>query len=97
MKKYIKRNQYLEAYTKYIDNIANPLVTIARLIDTPRHYDYGLCHISDHLPKKVVEELETLYRVTSLKDIETNLEKSLLLLEKYERQLNEKYNINSNT
>lgn len=97
VRKYIKRNQYLEAYTKYIDNIANPLVKIARLIYTPRHYDYVLCHISDHLPKEVVEELETLYRVTSLKEIENNLQKSLLLLEKYEKQLNEKYNINSNT
>lgn len=91
VKKYIKRNQYLEAYTKYIDNIANPLVTIARLLYIPRHYDYGLCHISNHLPKEVVEELETLYSVTSLKDIENNLEKSLLLLEKYEKQISEDY------
>lgn len=91
VKKYIKRNQYLEAYTKYIDNIANPLVTIARLQYTPRHYNYGLCHISNHLPKEVVEELETLYSVTSIKDIENHLEKSLLLLEKYEKQIIENY------
>lgn len=91
VKKYIMRNQYLEAFEKYIDDIANPLVTIARLIYTPSHYDYGLCHISNHLPKEVVEELEWLYQVTSFKDIEENIEKSLLLLEKYEKQFWKKY------
>lgn len=91
VKKYIKRNQYLEAYEKYIDNVANSLVTITRLIYTPRHYDYGLCHISNHLPKETIEELETLYKVTNLQEIEDNLDKSLLLLEKYEKQLNDKF------
>ncbi len=91
VKKYIKRNQYLEAYAKYIENVVNPLVTIARLIYTPRHYDYVLCHISTHLPKEVVNELESLYKVTSLKDIENNLERAMLLLEKYEKKLNQKY------
>ena len=53
VEKYIKKNQYLEAYMKYIENIANPLVVISRLIYTPRHYDYKLCHITNHLPKNV--------------------------------------------
>ncbi len=91
VKKYIRRDQYLETYMKYIENIADPLVQIVRLIYTPRHYDYGLCHITDHLPKEVVEELQVLYRVTNLKDIEDNLEHASSLLEKYEKQINEKY------
>ena len=91
VKKYIMRNQYLEAYTKYIENVADPLVKIVRLMYTPRHYDYVLCHISDHLPKEVVVELESLYKITDLKDIEGNLEKAMLLLKKYEDQFNKKY------
>lgn len=85
--KYIKRNEYLEAYMKYISNIADPLVKIARLIYTPRHTDYVLCHINTHLPKDVVEELEKLYKVTNFNDIENNLDYANRLLEKYEEEL----------
>lgn len=93
VKKYIKRNQYLEAYMKYIENIAKPIVKIARLIYTPRHYEYELCHISSHLPKEVVTELEQFYRVNSFSDIENNLEKVKEVLNKYEKQIKEKYNL----
>lgn len=89
--KYIKRGQYLEAYMKYTENIAEPLVRIARLIYTPRHYDYVLCHISEHLPPDAVKELEPFFRVADFSDIEENLNKAVLLLEKYEKMLNDKY------
>lgn len=91
--KYIKRGDYLEAYMKYIENIANPLVKIARLIYTPRHYEYMLCHISDHLPVEVVSELESFYKVTNLEDIENNLNVAKQLLEKYEQEIKIKYNL----
>ncbi len=86
VEKYIKRNQYLEAYMKYIENIAEPLVVISRLIYTPRHYYYKLCHITNHLPKDEVNKLEPLFKVSSFKDIENNLNIAENLL--YE---NEKY------
>ncbi len=92
VEKYINRNQYLEAYMKYIENIANPLVVIARLIYTPRHYGYELCHISDHLPKDVVEKLEDLYKIKSFDDIKNNLVKANELLVVYEKIFIEKYN-----
>lgn len=85
--KYIKRNQYLEAYMKYMDNIVAPLIETVRLIYTPRHYDYALCHISRHLPAEIVMELEPFYQVTSLKDIDENLTKANLLFAKYEKKL----------
>lgn len=91
--KYIKRGNYLEAYMKYIENIADPLVEIARLLYTPRHYGYLLCHISNHLPSDVVNELESFYKVTSTKDIESNLMKAKELLNKYESEIKRKYNI----
>ena len=92
VEKYIHRNQYLEAYMKYIENVANPLVVIARLIYTPRHYGYELCHISDHLPKDVVEELESLYKVKDFNDIKSNLDKASKMLDMYEKRFIEKYN-----
>lgn len=91
VKKYIKRNQYLEAYMKYMENVLEPLVQIVRLIYTPRHYDYGLCHISNHLSNEVVEELEKLYQVNCLQDIEDNLKYALELFHKYEHLFHEKY------
>lgn len=96
VKKYINRGQYLEAYLKYLENIANPLVTIARLIYTPNHYDYELCHISDHLPKETVEQLEKLYQVKSFDDISENLTMARSLLADFEEQFREKYGVVSN-
>lgn len=93
VKKYINRKQYLEAYSKYIDNITNPLVTIVRLIYTPNHVDYELCHISNHLPKEVVVELEKLYQIKTLEDITNNLNYAKELLSTYEQQFQAKYNI----
>lgn len=90
VEKYIKRNQYLEAYMKYIENIAEPLVKTARLIYTPRHCGYGLCHISHHLPADVVAELEPFYKVTGLKDIEDNMIRAEQLFAEYERLFSEK-------
>ena len=92
VEKYIHRNQYLEAYMKYIENVANPIVVIARLIYTPRHYGYELCHISDHLPKDVVEELESLYKVKDFNDIKSNLDKASKMLDMYEKRFIKKYN-----
>ena len=91
--KYIKRGQYLEAYMKYVENIVEPLVKTARLLHTPKHYEYGLCHISHHLPAEAVSELEPLYKMTSLEDIEKNLVTAKRLFENYEKKLNEKYQL----
>ena len=91
--KYIKRNQYLEAYMKYMENIAEPLVRAARLLYTPKQYGYGLCHISHHLPAETVRELEPFYQVASLEEIEENLPKAAGMFAEYERRVREKYRI----
>ena len=95
--KYIKRNQYGEAYLKYIENIADPLVTIARIIYTPNHLEYGLCHINDHLPQEIVQKLEQFYKVTSFEDIKNNISKAIELLGVLEQQFIEKYGIITDT
>lgn len=91
VRKYIQRNQYLEAYGKYLENVAEPLVSAARLLYTPRHHEYALCHISRHLPRETVGELTPFYQVTSLEEIEINLQKADQLFGKYEKRLKEKY------
>jgi hypothetical protein len=74
--KYIKRRRFLEAYRFYETYVRRPLVDMLRLIYTPRHYEYGYTHLSEHFPKKVVQELEELYVVTGVDDIEARLEKA---------------------
>ena len=91
--KYLKRNQYLEAYMKYMENVTEPLVSTARLLYTPKHQEYGLCHISQHLPPEIVSELEPFYRVTCLKEIEENLQKAVRLFAEYESRVKEKYQL----
>ena len=91
--KYIKRGQYLEAYMKYMENVVIPLVKTARLLYTPRHFDYGLCHISDHLPAEIVRELEPFYQVTGLKEIEEQLNRAESLFVKYKNCVMETYHL----
>lgn len=84
--KYIKRNQYLECFMEYEKQILKPLVTIARIIYTPNIYDYELCHISRHLPKEVISNLEILYKVNSFTDIEKNISLALQMLKSFEEE-----------
>jgi hypothetical protein len=74
--KHIKRGRFLEAYRYYEVYVRRPLIDMLRLIYTPRHYEYGYTHLTEHFPKKVVEELEELYVITNVADIEANLEKA---------------------
>jgi len=74
--KYIKRERFLEAYHYYEEYVRQPIINMLRLVYTPRHYEYGYMHISEHFPKKVVDDLEELYRVTCMEDIEKLLSKA---------------------
>ena len=84
--KYIKRNEYLECFMEYEKQILKPIVTIARIIYTPYIYDYELCHISRHLPRDIVKNLEVLYKVNSFDDIEKNISLALDMLKKFEEE-----------
>ena len=75
MSKYIARREYLESLYYYEKVVLSPLITLARLIHTPRHPDYGWTHISRHLPEELRARFEMLARPQSLEDL------SLLLTE----------------
>lgn len=89
--KYLHRALYLEAYAYYAKYVAAQLVVLARLLHTPRHWDYGPVHISHHLPKALVEKLERLHQVTSLEDIAARLPEADALWAELEAKLLEQY------
>jgi len=76
VKRFIKRGRYLEAYMQYNAYVLAPLVDLLRLIHTPANADYGLCHISRHIPNAQREKLEYFAQVSSLEEIEAKMEQA---------------------
>jgi hypothetical protein len=74
--RYIRRGRFLEAMHYFEEYVRLPIINMLRLIYTPRHYEYGYTHISRHFPKDVVRDLEALYKVTSVAEIERVLDKA---------------------
>ena len=74
--KQIKRGRFIEAANLFEEYVRFPIICMLRLVYTPRHYEYGYINISEHFPRKIVSDLESLYRVQSVKDIEGLLEKA---------------------
>lgn len=77
VKKYILRQEYLEAVTYYQKHILDPLVILLRIIHTPLIVDYGLVHISQHLPRESLKKLEILYQIGSLDDLAKRLPEAI--------------------
>lgn len=72
--KYAKRDLFLEAHAYYHKYVLNPLIELLRMQYTPLITDYYLVHISQHLPKDVILQLEHLYRLQDTSDILRNIE-----------------------
>lgn len=89
--KYLHRALYLEAHAYYFKYVAAQLVVLARLVHTPRHWDYGLVHISHHLPETLVKRLERLHQVTSLEEFAVRLPEADALWQELEKQLWKQY------
>lgn len=91
VKKYISRNKYLEAFAYYNKNVLEPLVELLRICHTPLIREYYLVHISDHLPKEMVKEVENLYRINSVDDIGKNLKEAEKLFANVMKEAKQKY------
>ncbi len=91
IKKYILRKKYLEAFAYYNKNVLEPLVELLRICHTPIIREYHLVHISDHLPKDKVAQVEKLYRITSLDDIAQNLEQAENMFAEAMKEAKERY------
>ncbi|HPF55786.1 MAG TPA: hypothetical protein PLV03_04535 [Clostridiales bacterium] len=58
VEKYIRREQFLEAWAYYNRYVLEPLIDLLRVIYTPANTDYYLVHISHHIPKDKLEKLK---------------------------------------
>ena len=67
--KYVHRGQYPEAQATYMRYVVEPLVVLLRILYTPEFVDYGLVHISNHVPPGEVARLEPFLKVSSMADI----------------------------
>lgn len=73
VEKYIQRGNYIETTNYFIRFIFMPLVEVLRIYHTPLLYDWWRIHISRHLPKDIIVELEQLMKFNSLEDLDNNL------------------------
>lgn len=67
--KYVKRGLYIEAYGYYQKYVVTPLVELIRLKYTPDYSDYYIVHISHHIPKDVLNQLEKYFKVSTVDEI----------------------------
>lgn len=81
IRKSIIRKEFLEAFAYYKKLVLDPVVQLFRFKYAPMASDYGLVHISRHLPPEIVDQIEELYQVSSLEDLGQKLEKAEKLFE----------------
>ena len=74
--KYIKRNQFLEAYMYFMKYVVDPIIQLLRFKYTPKHDYLYLIHISSHIPERERLLLESFFKVTSVDDIYKNTKQS---------------------
>ena len=84
--KYIHRGNYIEAITLYQEYVVDPIIEIARLVYTPRIYNYGTCHISRHLPKSEIKKIERLFQNRNLDDLKKNVKYAEKLIDEYSKK-----------
>ncbi len=72
----VKRKDFLEALAYYHKWALNPLVELLRIRYTPFKREYYLKHVTRDLPAKVVSQLEDLYQVATVDDIQIKLRKA---------------------
>lgn len=80
VKKCILRKEFLEGLAYYQKTVLEPLIHLLRIQYTPWIPDYGLVHISQHLPRDVVQRLEKLHKTASLEELEQNFNEAELWL-----------------
>lgn len=71
--KYIRRNQFPEAFAYYQRYVVEPLVLLLRMMYTPANTDYYLIHISHHIPADALARLTGFLQVCSLAEMEARI------------------------
>lgn len=83
VKKEIKRQQFPDAMHNYLFWLVEPVIELARIKYSPLKITYNLKHASRDLPAETVKEIETLYMVASLDDLNNKIDQINSMLEKY--------------
>ena len=83
VKKEIKRHQFPDAMHNYLFWLVEPIIELARIKYSPLKITYNLKHASRDLPKDTVDEIEHLYTVASLEDLNDKIESVKSMLKKY--------------
>ncbi len=68
----VARGHYLDA-RGYYGQVLNLLVELARIRYQPTKHDFGLKHVTRDLPPETLTQLERLFTVTSVQDIDDRL------------------------
>lgn len=83
VKKEITRRHFLEALHNYQFWLVEPIIELARIKYAPLKITYGLKHGTRDLPKNAVKEIESLYIIKSLDDLNDKIDEVKTLLKKY--------------
>jgi hypothetical protein len=81
LEKYLKRGNLMEAFGYYHKWLVQPLIEVLRMKYTPLHPDYYIVHISRHMPKDVLAQLEDLMKFDSISELEQKSRAALQLFE----------------
>jgi len=87
----LKRGNYLETLKPYHTLILDKVIEALRLLYCPQWPKIGLKHISLDLPQEIVQEIDDLYKVNSIEEIQEKSKKADDLLKKTLAELKEKF------
>lgn len=81
--KELRRRQFPDAMHNYQYWLVEPIIELARIKHAPHKVTYGLKHASRDLPKGTVAEIESLYTITSLDDLNDKIDEVKSMVRKY--------------
>jgi len=81
--KEITRRQFMEALHNYQFWLVEPIIELARIKHAPLKITYGLKHGTRDLPEETVKEIESLYIIKSLDDLNNKIEEVKAMVKKY--------------
>ncbi len=83
VRKEIIRKQFMDALHNYQFWLVEPIIELTRIKHAPLKISYGLKHGSRDLPAETVKEIESLYLIKSLEDLENKIEDIKTMVRKY--------------
>ena len=91
--KYVERSAYPEAYIYYMKYVADPMVQLLRIKNTPKYHYLHFIHISNHMPQEEISKVEYYFKISSLEDIHTKTFEAKAACEKLIKEIESKYGL----